>query len=114
MIVFSSTLISIILYVVYRNKSSDHAHIEANGRSHNDNHYSPASLNRTEMMLENHTDHSLASQSWTAEKLAPGIVILDIANLCLLALSLFATLWSLIKIRTLNYRRSMTRKLKSR
>jgi hypothetical protein len=31
-------------------------------------------------------------------------------NLFLLALSLFATIWSLIKIRKLNYRRSTTRK----
>ena len=87
MIVFASTLISIILYVVLRHKPVEHT--ISHGHETNSSHE----------MVHGVTDTS-----------AHGVVILDIANLCLLALSLFATLWSLIKIRKLNYRRSMTRK----
>lgn len=90
MIVFSSTLISIILYVVFRHKPLEH-------------HESGKIVHGHHINVANQTVER------SAEKLAQGIIILDIANLCLLALSLFATLWSLVKIRKLNYRRSMTR-----
>jgi hypothetical protein len=56
----------------------------------------------------------LTSRSKPSENIHFSIAILEIMDLCLLALSLFATIWSLIEIRKLNFRRSTTRKKQKR
>jgi hypothetical protein len=93
MIVFSFTLISIILYAVFRNKIAEPV-------------YSLVDMNNLPTEIHD------PSISKALKRIDYSIVILEIVNLCLLALSLSATMWSLIKIRKLNYRRTTTRKRK--
>jgi hypothetical protein len=102
MIVFSCTLISIILYSVFRNKID-----EPPSLSIGMNHPYPHLINTA---ISGVNDDPLTSISNALKRIDYSIVILEIMNLCLLALSLFATMWSLIKIRKLNYRRTTTRK----
>lgn len=87
MIVFSTTLISIILYAVFRNKAT-HSHLPTTSKT--------IGWSRREW-------NSMSSN------LVDSIVILEIVNLFLLALSLFGTVSSWIKIRKLDYRRTTTR-----
>jgi hypothetical protein len=99
MIVFSCTMVSIILYVVLRHKPDD--------LSSNKNHHSH--VNST---ISSRISNRRQSTSKTDYEIDYSIAILEILNLFLLALSLFATIWSLIKIRKLNYRPTATRKIK--
>lgn len=92
MIIFSCTLISIILYAVFRNKIGDDS-IHA--------------INPFKGTIS-HGNRSLISK--TSKKLFYSIAIIEIVNLCLLIISLFATLWALFKIRKLQYRNMKTRK----
>ncbi len=97
-IVFSYTLISIILYAVLRHKTDDTKHL------------TPPLLDK---MAGNHQHVNLTNTTTilkTSYKIDYSIAILELLNLFLLTLSLFATIWSLIKIRKLNYRRTTTRK----
>jgi hypothetical protein len=96
MIVFSCTMISIILYVVFRHKTDDMNSVLVE-KTH---------TNLTSSPRISHRQHS---GSKTPYKIDYSIAILELLNLFLLALSLFATIWSLIKIRKLNYRRTTTR-----
>jgi hypothetical protein len=94
LIVFSCTIIAIILYGVLRNKNDDVIHSALSSlvdMHHNRSHTIPAST----ATIFHHTLY--------------GIIILEISNLCLLVLSLCATVWSLIKIRKLDYHRMTTR-----
>jgi hypothetical protein len=95
MIVFSCTMISIILYVIFRHKTNDSLLVE---RTH------------TNLTSPSRISHRQHSGSKTPYRIDYSIAILELLNLFLLALSLFATIWSLIKIRKLNYRRTTTRK----
>ena len=101
MIIFSCTLISIILYAVFRNKIGDDS-------------TSPASLFTATVSHGNRssTHGPFTSISKTSKKLLYSIAIIEIVNLCLLIISLFATLWALFKIRKLQYRNMKTRKWK--
>lgn len=92
MIIFSCTLISIILYAIFRNKIGDDL-------SHG---------NRSSMIVSTHGPFTSISK--TSKKLLYSIAIIEIVNLCLLIISLFATLWALFKIRKLQYRNMKTRK----
>jgi len=100
MIVFSCTMISIILYVVFRHKTDDMSSLLVE-RTHNGSH-----TNLTSPPRISHRQHSVSK---TPYRIDYSIAILELLNLFLLALSLFATIWSLIKIRKLNYRRTTTR-----
>jgi hypothetical protein len=92
MIVFSYTMISIILYAVLRHKTVDTNHLTSS------------------LTHVNHTNTSrILYRQKISYKIDYSIAILELLNLFLLALSLFATIWSLIKIRKLNYRRTTTR-----
>jgi large-conductance mechanosensitive channel len=83
MVVFSCTMVSIIIYAVFRHKIDD-------------NH-----VNLTNTSRISYRQNSISKISYS-------IAILELFNLFLLALSLFATIWSLIKIRKLDYRRTTT------
>ena len=123
LIAFSCTLISIILYVVFRHKVGETVHLTPSPlvdliRSHSfnnmideatasDRQHSSSSTIPVTMIT---THDSFASMSTALKRIDYSIVILEIVNLCLLALSLFATMWSLIKIRKFSYRRTTTRK----
>jgi large-conductance mechanosensitive channel len=104
MIAFSCTMISIILYAVFRKRIGDTTHMTEThpGHSH------PILPNTTTAIIAT-IHHPSTSISKALKQIDYSIVILEIVNLCLLALSLFATVWSLIKIRKLNYRRTTTR-----
>jgi hypothetical protein len=94
MIVFSCTLISTILYAGFRNKINDGIH------------FTPSLLNNVDHTTKSHQQHSILK---TMKIIDYSIAIVEIVNLCLLALSLCTTIWALIKIRKLNYRRTSTR-----
>ena len=104
MIIFSCTVISIILYAVFRNKIGD------------DMNFSSTVLHTTTVVYRNRSSLTpsahgpFTSISKTPKKLLYSIAIVEIVNLCLLIISLFATIWALIKIRKLQYRRITTRK----
>jgi len=124
MIIFSSTVISIILYALFRNKIDE------------DMHHMPASSLHSES-LSHHKIYSRASyypvtpayqynfliptttipphttirlMPKTPKKILYSIAIVEIVNFCLLCISLLATIWALVKIRKLQYKRTTTRK----
>jgi hypothetical protein len=122
MIVFSCTMISIILYAVFRNNISETVDLTPSSLIKINRDYLHTSLTNTATIA--HRQHSMTSIipaammdahhpftsiSNALKRIDYSIVILEIVNLCLLALSLCATMWSLIKIRKLNYRRTTTR-----
>lgn len=122
MIFFACTLMSVILYAAIRNKMGD-AHHRAPSNSLIKMNHGQSSTILTNTSLISHQQHSLSSigssalvdDPVTALSISPNkvdysIAILEIVNLCLLACSLFATIWSMKKIRHLNYRRLATRK----
>lgn len=126
MICFSCTILSIILYVVFRNKVGEPAHPTSTklvDRIQNHSHSNMADqatgLDRQHSMSSiisatRITTHDpFPSMSTALKRIDYSIVILEIVNLCLLALSLFATMWSLIKIRKFSYRRTTTREQKN-
>lgn len=116
MIFYACTLISVILYAAFRNRMGDTRHLTPYGR--------PLTI-FTNTSAQSHQQHSISSIK-SAEiavvhdpstslleipaRIDYSIAILEIINLCLLAFSLFATIWSFIKIRKLDYRRMATRK----
>ncbi len=100
MIVFSCTMISIILYVVFRHKTDDKKSLSVE-KTHNHSY-----VNLTSPPKISHRQRSISN---TQYRMHYSIAILEFLNLFLLALSLFATIWSLIKIRKLNYRQTTTR-----
>jgi hypothetical protein len=103
MIIFSSTVISIILYAVLRNKIGDDL-ISASIIPH-----TTASTYRNRSVPSS-THGPFTSLSETPKKNLYSIAIVEIVNLCLLIISLLATILALIKIRKLEYRRIATRK----
>jgi len=102
MIIFSGTVISVILYAVFRNKiGGDSMDI-------------PSNLQTTTISHRNRSSTAygpFTSISKTPKKLLYSIAIIEIVNLCLLIISLFATIWALIKIRKLQYRPIATRNM---
>ncbi len=98
MIVFSFTMISIIIYAAFHSKIGDTTHMTEMYSTH-----SHTILSNTTTLLQQ--QHSIPTDP---ERIDYSIVTLEIVNLCLLALSLCATMWSLVKIRKLNYRRATT------
>ena len=131
MIVFSSTVISIILYAVFRNKIGDDHHFTSLATT-TTTAITSTILNypaypRT-LRWRNRTGRSIPHQLIVASSLSQGsghgpfssiadspkrliysIAIVEIVNRCLLILSLVATTWALMKIRKLQYRRTTTR-----
>jgi hypothetical protein len=127
MIVFSCTMISIILYAVFRNKIGETVHMTPSSLIEMNHDHPHTSLTNTATI--SHRQHSMSSIipatmvaahhpftsiSKALERIDYSIAILEVVNLCLLALSLCATMWSLIKIRKLNYRRTTTRERQNR
>jgi hypothetical protein len=130
MIVFSCTVISIILYAVFRNKIGDDGrrtsfevypdhsyqnrlHIRAaliTSTAINRHHY--VKMTRSPPVLPSLTPaHGpFTSISKTSKEVLYSIAIVEIVNLCLLVISLTATTWALIKIRKFQYKRTTTRK----
>jgi hypothetical protein len=107
MIIFSCTVISIILYAVFRNKIGDEMNSTTTPLIVP--HTTTASYkNRSSMISSAHGPFTSISK--TPKKLLYSIAIVEIVNLCLLIISLFATIWALIKIRKLQYRKITTRK----
>lgn len=102
MIIFSGTVISVILYAVFRNKiGGDSMDI-------------PADLQTTTMVYRNRSSTAygpFTSISKTPKKVLYSIAIIEVVNLCLLIISLLATIWALMKIRKLQYRSITTRKI---
>ncbi|CAF1483488.1 unnamed protein product [Adineta ricciae] len=88
LIVFSCTMISIILYGVLRHKSDDSFHMTQSSLAH-----TPSNTNTA----------TISDPTFYAN------AILETGNLCLLTLSLCATVWSLIRVRKLNYHRTTSR-----
>jgi hypothetical protein len=138
MIVFSCTVISIILYAVFRNKMADDYH-GALFAGHHDNSYqrlharaimmTSTPMNRHHYAMMTRHPHLPARLSTslppsiltsaagpfvsipkTPKKILYSIAIVEIFNLCLLIISLSATTWALIKIRKFQYKRTTTRK----
>jgi len=123
MIVFSCTVISIILYAVFRNKIGDDHHSVSAFSIHQDpsQHsriHSRAAMIRTTVMPDRYNlfmastpaiPGPFRSISKTPKKILYSIAIVEIVNLCLLIISLLATTWALIKIRKFQYKRTTTR-----
>ncbi|CAF1599151.1 unnamed protein product [Rotaria magnacalcarata] len=122
MICFSCTLVATLLYAIFRNKIGDSLHTTSSSSPVIHHKHSNVIPTRAETIL--HQPHEMSSIitdsmaavyqpltpiSNTLKKIDYSIVILEIVNLCLLTLSLCATIWALIKIRKLNYRRTTTR-----
>ncbi|CAF3673884.1 unnamed protein product [Rotaria sp. Silwood1] len=106
MIIFSCTVISIILYAILQNKISD----DRNSISSSFNIVHTTTISYQNYSLLTLSTHSpFTSISKTPKKILYSIAIVEIVNLCLLIISLFATIWALIKIRKLQYRRITTR-----
>jgi hypothetical protein len=132
MVVFSCTVISIILYAVFRNKIGDETHAAAAAASfsfpHQDSSHHKVDSRAVLITTTTTTAVTLATQyynalvpppvafgpftsiSKTPKKILYSIAIVEIVNLCLLIISLLATTWALVKIRKLQYRRTTTRK----
>ncbi|CAF0789140.1 unnamed protein product [Rotaria sp. Silwood1] len=127
MIVFSCTVISIILYAVFRNKIGDDVHGVSSLTTHGEN-FLHNRIHSREVIIRNITTTTLPSQhhliippppppphgpytsiAKTPKKILYSIAIVEIVNLSLLITSLTATLWALIKIRKLQYQRTTTR-----
>jgi hypothetical protein len=127
MIVFSCTVISIILYAVFRNKIGDDLHSVPSFAMHQDNPHNrihSRALMITITTTALYDRHNLVippppsvqsahgpftSISKTPKKILYSIAIVEIVNLCLLTTSLLATTWALIKIRKLQYKSTATR-----
>jgi hypothetical protein len=134
MIVFASTVISIILYAVFRNKIGEDRHASPMLATTATTTIASVIMNyppftRT-LRLRNRTGRSIPHQlivgpslvqlssghgpfatiADSPKRLLYSIAIVEIVNLCLLILSLMATTWALMKIRKLQYRRTTTRK----
>jgi hypothetical protein len=125
MIIFSCTVISIILYAVFRNKIGDDMHMPSSLNIHQENYHhnrihSRAAIITTTTTALSHQYHiaippppsahgPFTSISKTPKKILYSIAIVEIVNLLLLSISLMATTWALIKIRKLQYRRTTTR-----
>src|SRR5690349_11847344 len=107
MIVFSCTIISIILYAIFRNKILDNIHMTSSSLIEINHDHSQINLTNSSTMVS--TSNLLKSKSNVLQKIDYSILILEVLNLCLLALSLCATIYSFINIRKLNYRRTTTR-----
>jgi hypothetical protein len=101
-------MISIIIYAAFHSKIGDTTHMTETHSAHSHTILS----NTTTLLQQQHsitvTHVPFTSISTGPERIDYSIVTLEIVNLCLLALSLCATMWSLIKIRKLNYRRATT------
>ena len=138
MIVFSCTVISIILYAVFRNKITDDFRGTPFAGHHDDSYQrlharavmmtsTPMNRHHYAMMtrpppLSAHLATSLPSSILTStlvpfvimpktpKKILYSIAIVEIVNLFLLIISLSATTWALIKIRKFQYKRTTTRK----
>ncbi|CAF1011498.1 unnamed protein product [Adineta ricciae] len=125
MIVFSCTVISIILYAVFRNKISDDPHFTATLAIHTaDSHHQPhhriysRSAVITPPSHHRHHYHTFGTTTM-ASPLKPlpktpttilySIAIVEIVNFFLLCVSLSATTWALFKIRKLQYKRTTSR-----
>jgi hypothetical protein len=104
MIVFSYTMISIILYAVFRHKTDDNTHMTSSLLA--ETAHGPSHGKLTNATIISHRQHSVSK---TSSRIDYGMAILELLNLVLLTLSLYATIWSLYKIRKLNYRRTTTR-----
>ncbi|CAF1217232.1 unnamed protein product [Adineta steineri] len=126
MIIFSCTVISIILYAVFRNKIGEDLHASSLANYHEN-----FPVNRIHSRAITHTATSsyyrhlvttssttiattlaygpFRSISKTPKKILYSIAIVEIVNFCLLSASLLATTWALIKIRKLQYKRITTR-----
>jgi hypothetical protein len=109
MIIFSCTAISIILYAVFRNKIGDDI-ISQTTPSITPHTTTISYRNRSSMLTSAYGPFTSISK--TPKKLLYSIAIIEVVNLCLLIISLFATIWALMKIRKLQYRRIATRKIK--
>ena len=124
MIVFSCTVISVILYAVFRNKIGDdlnHARLAAAAASLQAQTHGTISINVTQVLGLHQSILAVpagplpsghgpfTSISDTPRRLVYSIAIVEIVNLCLLVTSLAATTWALVKIRKLQYRRITTR-----
>jgi hypothetical protein len=107
MIIFSCTVISIILYAVFRNKIDDDI-ISQSTPSITPRTTTISYRNRSSMLTSAYGPFTSISK--TPKKLLYSIAIIEVVNLCLLIISLFATIWALMKIRKLQYRRIATRK----
>jgi hypothetical protein len=119
MIVFSFTMISIIVYAVFRSKIGDTTHKTPSSALEKDQYHPFAIFTNTVTTSYPATKAvaahgSLISISDTPLKMDYTILFLETVNLCLLTLSLCATMWSLIKIRNLNSRRTTTRETEKR
>lgn len=125
MIIFSCTAISVILYALFRNKMGDDIHPmspETNYQEHirhSEIHARAAAIVLTTTLSTRHhlqppqvpsVHGPFTSISKTPKKVVYSIAIVEIVNFCLLLTSLGATLWALMKIRKLQYKRTTTRK----
>ncbi|UJR26504.1 hypothetical protein I4U23_007831 [Adineta vaga] len=120
MIVFSCTVISIILYAVFRNKIGDDPHVSSSSltmRADNSQHHQihPYAAMITSTLASRYhiptvtTLTPLKAVSETPKTILYSIAIIEIVNLFLLCISLVATTWALLKIRKLQYKRTTTR-----
>jgi hypothetical protein len=108
MIIFSCTAISIILYAVFRNKIGDDIITNTTPSMITPHTTTISHRNRSSMLTSAYGPFTSISK--TPKKLLYSIAIVEVVNLCLLIISLFATIWALIKIRKLQYRKIATRK----
>ena len=115
MIVFSCTVISIILYAVFRNKIGDDFHSPSSlgihqGTSHYNRIHSRSAIITTTLSDRHNllippspSAHGpFTSISKTPKKILYSIAIVEIVNLFLLTISLLATTWALIKFENYN------------
>ncbi|CAF1426397.1 unnamed protein product [Adineta steineri] len=110
MIIFACTVISVILYAVFRNKIGDDINpLSTELTIPHPTTAATAASYRNRSSLTPSAHGPFTSLSKTPKKLLYSIAIIEIVNLCLIIISLVATIWALLKIRKLQYRRIATR-----
>ena len=108
MVIFSCTVISVILYAVFRNKIGDDIQSVSRALTIPQTTTIPY-RNRSTFAGTSSAHGPFTSISKTPKKILYSIAIIEIVNLCLLIISLLATVWALMKIRKLQYRQITTR-----
>ncbi|CAF4656332.1 unnamed protein product [Rotaria socialis] len=107
MVIFSCTVISIILYAILQNNITDDIELISTSLNILQTPTTVSYRNRSLLITSTHSPFSLTSK--TPKKVLYSIAIVEIVNLCLLIISLFGTTWTLIKIRKFEYKRITTR-----
>ena len=125
LIILSFTVISVILYAVFRNKIDGDLHFVSSLSTQQEDFRGNKVYSHAATLTETLSSrHSLAGSvrplvhasamlpASTPNRILYSIGIIEVVNLLLLLISLLTTTWALIKVRKLQYQRTATRMIK--